>query len=107
MGGEGVEPSPPCGEGILSPSCLPFHHPPINSQRNGGGTGIRTLDNGFAIRCLSPLGHAASNQLYSGVSINAIGMITRMVDLKGKLIRNVIEFSDTLQTSQRLYKKRF
>ena len=107
MGGEGVEPSPPCEEGILSPSCLPFHHPPINSQRNGGGTGIRTLDNGFAIRCLSPLGHAASNQLYSGVSINAIGMITRMVDLKDKFIRNVIEFSDTLQTSLRLYKKRF
>ena len=34
-------------------------------------------------------------------------MITRMVDLKGKFIRNVIEFSDTLQTSLRLYKKRF
>ena len=33
MGGEGVEPSPPCEEGILSPSCLPFHHPPIKSLK--------------------------------------------------------------------------
>jgi hypothetical protein len=35
----------------------PPAHP---NTKNGGGTGIRTLDNGFAIRCLSPLGHAAS-----------------------------------------------
>lgn len=27
MPGTGVEPVPPCGEGILSPRCLPFHHP--------------------------------------------------------------------------------
>ena len=28
VGGEGFEPSRPCGQGILSPLCLPFHHPP-------------------------------------------------------------------------------
>lgn len=42
MGGEGVEPSPPCREGILSPSCLPFHHPPIKSFLTGY-TGIQDL----------------------------------------------------------------
>lgn len=39
--------------------------PPAHQHtKNGGGTGIRTLDNGFAIRCLSPLGHAALFRLY-------------------------------------------
>ena len=61
-------------------------------KNNGEGEFMITVKFRFAIRCLSPLGHAASNQLYSGVSINAIGMITRMVDLKGKFIRNVIEY---------------
>ena len=32
VGGEGVEPSRPCGQGILSPPCLPFHHPPEITQ---------------------------------------------------------------------------
>ena len=40
VGGEGVEPSPPCGEGILSPSCLPFHHPPIQIQKMEAAQGF-------------------------------------------------------------------
>ena len=40
VGGEGVEPSPPCGQGILSPSCLPFHHPPIQIQKMEAAQGF-------------------------------------------------------------------
>ena len=29
---EGVEPSHPCGQEILSLSCLPFHHPGIEIE---------------------------------------------------------------------------
>ncbi len=29
MGKEGVEPSQPYGQRILSPSCMPFHHLPV------------------------------------------------------------------------------
>ena len=27
--GAGLEPAQPCGRGILSPLCLPFHHPGV------------------------------------------------------------------------------
>ena len=32
MLGAGVEPAPTCVEGILSPQCLPFHHPSDSVQ---------------------------------------------------------------------------
>src|SRR3972149_926824 len=72
------------GQRILSPSCLPFHHSPngsiiyksgsfgveasilyilsvnVGGKNKIGGTGIRTQDNGFANRGLSPLGDAAA-----------------------------------------------
>ncbi len=48
-------------------SAIPPPAHPNTNTKNGGGTGIRTLDNGFAIRCLSPLGHAAS---YTDNSLN-------------------------------------
>jgi hypothetical protein len=34
--GEGVEPSRPFGQRILSPLCLPFHHPGISLAASGG-----------------------------------------------------------------------
>ena len=33
--GEGFEPSHPCGQWILSPPCLPFHHPSILERTVG------------------------------------------------------------------------
>ena len=38
MGVEGLEPSRPRSQRILSPLCLPFHHTPLKL----GGTQIRT-----------------------------------------------------------------
>ena len=32
MGGEGIEPSRPFDQRILSPSCIPFHHSPKNQK---------------------------------------------------------------------------
>lgn len=29
--GAGLEPARPCGQGILNPQCLPFHHPGVCS----------------------------------------------------------------------------
>ena|GEM_PF-5923313 len=37
--GAGLEPARPYRHRILSPACLPFHHP-----SNGAGDGIRTRD---------------------------------------------------------------
>jgi hypothetical protein len=35
MGGEGIEPSRPFSHRILSPACIPFHHPPESSRTLG------------------------------------------------------------------------
>lgn len=32
MLGKGVEPSRDCSQGILSPQCLPFHHPSMEGK---------------------------------------------------------------------------
>ncbi len=55
MGKEGIEPSRPYGQRILSPSCIPFHHLPARHlfYISGGVDRIRTGGNGFADRGLT------------------------------------------------------
>lgn len=50
--GAGVEPARPFGQGILSPVCLPFHHPGGRGAQNGGDLrdaagGRQPPDSGF------------------------------------------------------------
>ncbi len=59
MRGEGVEPSPPIQGRDFNSLVSAIPPPALKIIKSGGGTGIRTQDTGFAIRCLSPLGHAA------------------------------------------------
>lgn len=46
VGGEGVEPSRPCGHRVLNPASLPFHQPP-EGEDDGRGDRDRTCDHGI------------------------------------------------------------
>ena len=69
MGKEGVEPSQPYGQRILSPSCMPFHHLPHEAEvlsidslspklkfkvyKFKAWTGREPVNSGFVLRLLS------------------------------------------------------
>ena len=64
--GAGFEPAPPCGEWILSPPCLPFHHPGGTDQRNLGAMLAKRLRRLFTLGVL-----AAAVAAFRGWKLNA------------------------------------
>ena len=51
MPGAGVEPTRPCGQRVLSPPCLPFHHPGRKLKK--AWAGLEPAYKGFADPCLT------------------------------------------------------
>jgi hypothetical protein len=64
MGVEGLEPSRPSSQQILSLLCLPFHHTPNSQAAPGFEPGVKDLQSSAL-----PLGHAALRISYNNSTI--------------------------------------
>ena len=81
MGKEGVEPSRPCGQRILSPSCMPFHHlPKIIKPLMVDATGLEPVTPSMSRKYSNQLSYASKLRL--GAKVFSFIKPSRVVNAK-------------------------